>query len=85
MTPYSQPYYISPYSSCHCTWTVCQCRRSFQPTYVSFEIDRFPTKVSSNKQRMEALQLRVKVPAKRVRLRTPSVRPSLQALSKRIR
>jgi hypothetical protein len=87
----TNPYYFGG-SSCRCTWTVCQCYTSvqtytYQTQYISswYEIAPLP-KAKSNKQRMDSLRLRAyRYVPERVWLPQRPVRPSIQALSMRIR
>lgn len=88
----NQPYFISAYTSCRCTWTVCQCWSYQQGAYYEtplwgsyVDITPLP-KAASNKQRMESLRLKAyRYIPERVRLPMPSIRPSVQALSVRIK
>lgn len=83
---YNTPYYISPYRTCHCTWTVCQCQRAYnwpQTTWITIETT---PKSKSNKMRMEGLRLRAESRLQpKKKYSAPTVRPSIQALSMRIR
>jgi hypothetical protein len=93
----TNPYYpattwFSPTSTCRCTWTVCQCwTRStnyLQTQWIShYHYKAEPlSKAVANKQQMDSLRLRAfRYVPERVRLPMPSVRPSVQALSMRIR
>jgi hypothetical protein len=81
------------HTSCHCTWAVCQCYSPLQNAYyfTSTPMGDFwkPAplpKALSNKQRMESLRLRAyRYIPERVKFKPPSIRPSVQALSMRIR
>ena len=86
----TNPYYITSFSTCHCIWTNCRCwtqNGAWQmqgiPLWDWKATDPLP-KSLANKRRMEALPRHEPV-AQRARLKTPSVRPSIQALSMRIR
>jgi hypothetical protein len=84
----ANPYYITNYRECRCTWTVCQCwshqQQAYYPTY-HWAVEP-PSKVLLAKQRLESLRFKSDIrPRPRVRLPMPSVRPRLQALSMRIR
>lgn len=69
------------YRQCRCTRTVCQCFTQYVPTYVSIETT---PKREANKRRMESIPRRAPVD-QRMRMKMPAVRPSIQALSIRIR
>jgi hypothetical protein len=88
----TNPYYIAGYRGCHCIWTVCQCYSYQQGAYYDVPlwggyIAQEPlSKALSNKRHMESLRVNADIrPRPRVRLPMPSIRPSVQALSMRIR
>lgn len=85
-------YYTSPYTTCRCTWTMCQCYSYQQGAYYDVPLwggyidTTMLPKAVANKARMDALRFRADIrPRPRIRLASPSIRPSVQALSIRIR
>jgi hypothetical protein len=77
--------WFSPTSTCRCTWTVCQCWTRQQQGYYTEWIEVTP-RAPSKAKRLDEVRLRAfKRAPERVRLPMPSVRPSVQALSMRIR
>jgi hypothetical protein len=81
----ANPFYYQSYTPCHCTWTICRCQ-----TYVdqqTFWMQVLPSrKPETPIERMNRLMSIAKPPQEpKQRYRNPVIRPSIQALSMRIR
>jgi hypothetical protein len=73
------------YRTCHCTFTVCRCYTGWNLNhYVVIDNER-PSRAMSAKRRRELLPLPRSGPEPKVKTRGAQGRPSIQALSVRIR